>query len=102
MPPMHPNDALTKYFRLTPVQLSGLKKLGLLTVRQLLYHFPVRYDQGGMDSAITGLVAGASVTIFGTISKLDTPRSWKRRIPVCAAAITDSSGSIKIMWFHQP
>ncbi|OGG54253.1 hypothetical protein A3H16_01595 [Candidatus Kaiserbacteria bacterium RIFCSPLOWO2_12_FULL_53_8] len=99
---MHPNDALTKYFRLTPVQLSGLKKLGLLTVRQLLYHFPVRYDQGGMDSAITGLVAGASVTIFGTISKLDTRRSWKRRIPVGEAVITDSSGSIKIMWFHQP
>jgi ATP-dependent DNA helicase RecG len=68
----------------------------------MLYHFPVRYDAAGADSAITGLVAGTSVTIFGTISKLETRRSWKRKIPVGEAIITDASGSIKVMWFHQP
>ena len=99
---MTPLDALSKHFRLTPPQLRALKKLGLGTVRDLLYHFPVRYDQGGGESTITGLVAGASVTIFGTISKLETRRSWKRRIPVGEAVITDASGSIKVMWFHQP
>src|SRR3990167_701620 len=99
---MSPDDPLSKHFRLTPVQLRALKKLGLGTVRDLLYHFPVRYDQAGADSNITGLVAGESVTIFGTISKLDTRKSWKRRIPVGEAVITDSSGSVKVMWFHQP
>ncbi len=99
---MHPDDLLTKHFRLTPLQLQGQKKLGLLTVRDLLYHFPVRYDQGGSESTITGLVAGESVTIFGTITKLETRKSWKRRIPVGEAVITDASGSIKVMWFHQP
>src|SRR3989338_2473690 len=102
MPPMHPHDPLTKHFRLTPIQLRGLKKLGVATLRDLLYHFPVRYDQGGSESAITGVAAGESVTILGTISKLDTRKSWKRRIPVGEAVITDASGSIKVMWFHQP
>jgi len=99
---MHPHDPLTKHFRLTPIQLRGLKKLGVATLRDLLYHFPVRYDQGGSESAITGVAAGESVTILGTISKLDTRKSWKRRIPVGEAVITDASGSIKVMWFHQP
>ena len=99
---MSPGDPLSKHFRLTPVQLRALKKLGLGTVRDLLYHFPARYDQGGGESNITGLVAGESVTIFGTISKLDTRKSWKRRIPVGEAVITDASGSVKVMWFHQP
>ena len=99
---MLPEDPLAKHFRLTPLQLGGLKKLGLLTVRDLLYHFPVRYDEGGGESSITGLVAGEPVTIFGTISKLDTRKSWKRRIPVGEAVITDASGSVKVMWFHQP
>ena len=99
---MVPLDALSKHFRLTPPQLRALNKLGLHTLRDLLYHFPVRYDQGGGESAITGLVAGEPVTIFGTISKLDTRKSWKRRIPVGEAVITDASGSIKVMWFHQP
>lgn len=99
---MSPDKLLTQQFRLTPIQLQGLKKLGLQTVRDLLYHFPVRYDEGGSESAITGLVAGEPVTIFGTISKLDTRKSWKRRIPVGEAVITDASGSVKVMWFHQP
>jgi ATP-dependent DNA helicase RecG len=99
---MEQNDLLTKHFRLTPMQLSGLKKLGITTIRELLYHFPVRYDQGGSESAITGVTPGVSATIFGTIGKLDTRRSWKRKIPVGEAMITDSSGSIKVMWFHQP
>src|SRR3989338_11317993 len=102
MPPMPPHDPLTKHFRLTPIQVRGLKKLGVATLRDLLYHFPVRYDQGGSESAITGVAAGESVTILGTISKLDTRKSWKRRIPVGEAVITDASGSIKVMWFHQP
>ncbi len=96
------DDLLTQYFRLTPIQLRALRKLGLMTVRDLLYHFPVRYDKGGSESTITGLVAGESVTIFGTISKLETRKSWKRRIPVGEAVITDASGSVKVMWFHQP
>ena len=29
-------------------------------------------------------------------------RSWKRKIPVGEAVITDSTGSVKVMWFHQP
>src|SRR3989344_2469617 len=99
---MHPNDLLTKHFRLAPPQIHALKKLGILTVRDLLYHFPARYDQGGSESTITGLVAGEPVTIYGTISKLDTRKSWKRRIPVGEAVITDASGSVKVMWSHQP
>ena len=98
---MVPPDVLSKHFRLTPPQVRALNKLGLHTLRDLLYHFPVRYDQGGGESAITGLVAGESVTIYGTISKLDTRKSWKRRIPVGEAVITDASGSIKGTVVHR-
>src|SRR3989344_863147 len=99
---MGPGEPLTQHFRMTPVQVSALKRLGIATVHDLLYHFPVRYDQAGGEAAIIGLVAGENATIFGTIGKLDTRRSWKRKIPVGEAVITDGSGSIKVMWFHQP
>ena len=99
---MTPQDLLEKQFRLTSIQKSALKKLGIASVRDLLYHFPARYDAGGSESAIVGLAPSASVTIFGTISKLETHRSWKRKIPVGEAVISDASGSVKVMWFHQP
>jgi ATP-dependent DNA helicase RecG len=99
---MQPSDLLTKHFRLTPVQQTALRKLGISNVRDLLYHFPVRYDQAGGEETIGGLVAGTQATVFGTIKKLETRRSWKRRIPVGEAVIEDGSGSVKVMWFHQP
>lgn len=99
---MQPGGLLTQQFRLTPLQERALKKLGLLTVRDLLYHFPARYEEAGSESSIAGLVPGTEATIFGTISKLETRRSWKRRIPVGEARLSDGTGSIKIMWFHQP
>jgi ATP-dependent DNA helicase RecG len=99
---MSPDDPLSQHFRLAPMQLSALKRLGISTLRDLLYHFPARYDKGGQESAIAGLSTGSEATIFGTLDKLETRKSWARRIPVGEARITDSSGSIKIMWFHQP
>ncbi len=99
---MTPHDPLTQHFRLAATQVQALKKLGITTIRDLLYHFPARYDAAGGESAITSLTPGAPATIYGTISKLETRRSWKRKIPVGEARITDGSGFIKVMWFHQP
>ncbi|MCR4325609.1 MAG: ATP-dependent DNA helicase RecG [Patescibacteria group bacterium] len=102
MTPISPDEPLSKHFRLTPIQRTGLKKLRIASVRDLLYHFPVRYDQGGDDSVIGSATPGASVTVFGTIGSLKARKSWKRKIPVGEAVVKDASGSIKIMWFHQP
>jgi ATP-dependent DNA helicase RecG len=99
---MKPNDALTAHFRLTPPQVAALRKLGIATIHDLLYHLPARYDAGGDESPIAGLAAGSQATVFGRIEKLETRRSWKRRIPVGEAVIRDASGTIKVMWFHQP
>lgn len=99
---MQLSDALDAHFRLSPRQKTALKKLSITNVRDLLYHFPFRYDHAGAEASIAGVIAGTEATIFGTISKLETRKSWKRRIPVGQAEITDGTGSIKIMWFHQP
>ncbi|HEV3245141.1 MAG TPA: ATP-dependent DNA helicase RecG [Candidatus Paceibacterota bacterium] len=99
---MSPNDELANVFRLTPPQKAALRKLGVHAVLDLLYHFPARYDEAGGEESIGGLVAGQEATVFGTIKKLDTRRSWSRRIPIGEAVIEDGSGSVKVMWFHQP
>src|SRR5258708_695860 len=99
---MLPVDLIEKHFRLVDSQKAALTRLRINTIEDLLRHAPARYDSAGDQVAIAGLVTGAQATIFGTISKLETRRSWKRRIPVGEAMIRDASGSIKVMWFHQP
>lgn len=99
---MRPADLLASSFRLTAPQLAALRKLGLVTVADLLRHVPARYDAGGGETSVALLAPGASVTLFGTIHKLETRKSWTRKIPVGEATLKDASGSVKIMWFHQP
>ncbi|MBM3271837.1 ATP-dependent DNA helicase RecG [Candidatus Kaiserbacteria bacterium] len=99
---MHAHDRLETQFRLAPAQLAALKRLGLHTIEDLLRHFPARYDVGGGESTVRNLSPGASVTLMGTIHKLETRKSWTRKIPVGEATLKDASGSVKIMWFHQP
>lgn len=99
---MHSTDALTEHFRLTDIQKTALKRLSIATVRDLLFHFPFRYEQGGDASQIAGLKAGMDASIVGTVEKLQTKKSWKRKIPVSEGYISDGTGKIKVMWFNQP
>lgn len=100
---MNPADPVEKHFtRLKPEQKKALAKLGIRTVRDLLYHFPARYEEAGQTGTIAGIAPGAEVTLYGTIKKPDVRKAWKSRRPLAEAWLEDASGKIKLMWFSQP
>lgn len=100
---MQPEDALAKHFtRMKADQKSALSRLGIHTIRDLLYHFPSRYESAGPTGTIAGVQPGADVTLVGTIRKPDTRKAWKSRKPMAEAWLEDASGRIKLMWFSQP
>jgi len=95
-------DPLSTYFRLMDVQKSALKKLGITTVRDLLYHFPFRYEQAGGEASVAGLTLGQEVSVIGVLEKMETKKAWKSRRPVSEGYLRDTSGRIKLRWFNQP
>lgn len=100
---MQPGDPIEKHFpRLKPDQKKALTKLGIDTVRDLLYHFPARYESAGPTGTIAGAQTGTDVTLYGTIRKPETRKAWKSRRPIAEAWLEDASGRIKLMWFNQP
>src|SRR3989344_172589 len=99
---MQPEDSLEKHFRLNTYQTRALKKLGIETVRNLLYHFPARYDDTAGAASISGLAKGDKVIVYGKISKLKTAKAWRKKIPLSEGWIEDGTGRIKAVWFHQP
>lgn len=96
------SNSLTEHFRLTDQQKSALSKLGINTVRGLLYHFPSRYDIAGGEAAVSGLASGQEATIVGTLEKLEAKKSWKSRVPMTEGYLRDATGKIKLRWFNQP
>lgn len=90
------------HFRLMDVQKSALNKLGIKTVRDLLYYFPFRYEAAGGEASVSGLVLGQEVSVIGLLERMETKKSWKSRRPVSEGYLRDTSGRIKLRWFNQP
>lgn len=88
--------------RIQKKYLPKLKKLGLVTVRDLLYHLPSRYDDFSAVVPISDLSVGMNVTIIGTVTHSSTQRTWKRKMTVTNVTIQDNSGSTRAIWFNQP
>ncbi len=99
---MQVTDKITTHFpRLVPAQTRALKKLGLETIGDLLYHFPTRYDTETEVKRIADISVGETVTVYGKISNLKTKKAWVKKIPMGEGTVTDESGSINIVWFNQ-
>ena len=98
---MQTGDKIVDHFRLTPQQKKALQKLELLTIRDLLYHFPVRHIDAGESSAIERATDGERATFYGQVEKTGTKRSFRGHIPMGEATIRDATGQIKLVWFHQ-
>jgi len=99
---MNPNDEITDHFRLNEFQKKALKKLKLTTLRDLLYHFPNRYENLAEGKKINTLEKGDKALIYGTLSKLKTKKAYRKKIPMAEGVLTDDTGKIKIVWFNQP
>ena len=85
-----------------PRNLFRLHKLGIKTLKDLLWHFPVRYEDYTETMPIAQVQPGEKVNIQGEVLKITSRRIFPRRMTVTNAIVGDSSGAIKVVWFNQP
>lgn len=79
----------------------ALARLDLLTVEDILYHIPNRYEDYSQISRIADVQPGTLVSLVGTLDKVASNRSWQKKMLVTEATLTDASGSIRLVWFNQ-
>jgi len=87
------DEPVTVAPRVGPKWAKHLQRLGIATVRDLLYHLPHRYDDFSRLKTISELMYGDVATITGTVEQTQT-RQGKRRgtlipcPPGCASSST--------------
>ncbi len=92
---------LTKIRGLRPYFLERLRTLRILTVRDLLFHFPTRYDDFSAILPIAELVPKIQATVCGEVKKITSRHAWRRNMTVIEAIIADDSGGVRVVWFNQ-
>ena len=84
-----------------PVNAERLEKLGIFTLRDMLYHFPRRYDDYSQQVRIRNLRYGMEVTVIGEVKRI-SKRQGKGRRFMTEAIVQDESGALRANWFNQP
>ncbi len=94
---------IEKLAKVGPRNLPRLKRLGIRTVKDLLWHFPSRYEDYTRKVDISEIrEAGKIVSIVGKVAEIKTTSLWRYRRSVTEALIEDASGDIRAVWFNQP
>lgn len=99
---MKPTDLISSLVRLDEAHKKALARLRLVTISDLLYHLPTRYENISEIHSIGTLVSGQDAIVYGRISGLKTRKAWKSRRPIAEGWVEDSAGKMKIIWFNQP
>ena len=83
-----------------PALARKFARLGVKTVRDMLYFFPRRHLDYGQKKAISELMVGIEQTIVGIVWEAREVSLGSRK--GTEAIVGDETGNIRVVWFNQP
>ena len=101
-----PNEVLS-----TPVQFlkgvgprraADLERAGLVTLEDLLYRFPIRYEDRSRFQPIASLKPGQLASLTGRVLSCGLRSTRRPGFKIFEALIGDPSGAMRATWLNQP
>jgi ATP-dependent DNA helicase RecG len=84
-----------------PRRAADLQRVGLSTIEDLLYRFPLRYEDRSDLQPISTLRPGQQVAIAGRIQSSRVRTTRRPGFKIFEALVGDDSGSILAVWMNQ-
>jgi ATP-dependent DNA helicase RecG len=95
------DSLVTTILGIGPRHAKRFKRLGVETIRDLLYLFPRRYNDFSSLKTINQLEYGEEVTIIGTVWQTKARKTRSGGV-IVTSIISDGTGTIQATWFNQP
>ncbi len=96
------NAALTVLQGVGPRHSQTLAELGMLTLGDMLYYFPRRYEDYSQLKPIKSLWYGEQVTVIGTVQSIHTRPIRGGKASIVEIIISDGTGALRLSWFNNP
>ena len=84
------------------VKAAAFEKLGINTLRDLIYHFPTRYENRGVVTTLANGRVGMTQSYILTVSTEPKMARLRGSLTVVKFRAFDESGSVEITYFNQP
>ncbi len=78
-----------------------LEKLNITTIRDLITHYPIRYEDRNNFMPISNIIPGNYVTLRGRFQTVENKPTRRPNFILTNAIFADQTGSIMITWFNQ-
>jgi len=91
------NDKINNLRGIGPYYETKLKDLNIITIRDLLFYFPFRYQDFTHIKNIINLTANEQATVIASITKIKSYRTPKKHMLLITATAEDESGSIEVV-----
>lgn len=98
---MDPKTPIAKLAGIGKYYSFKLKRLGITTLEDLIYHFPFRYDDFAKVDFTQNAVPGQKINISGVVWQITNIRTRSGKF-ITRAVIAADSGTIEVIWFNQP
>jgi len=85
-----------------PRRAADFERAGLITVEDLLYRFPIRYEDRSRLQPIASLKPGSTASIAGRVIACGLRATRRPGFKIFEAAIDDGSGSLRAVFLNQP
>jgi len=85
-----------------PRRAADLERAGLVTIEDLLYRFPLRYEDRSHLQSIASLKPGRPASIAGRVLACGLRSTRRPGFKIFEAAIDDGTGSLRAAWLNQP
>jgi len=94
------NDPIQSVSGIGEKRAESLARLGIQSVRDLVFHFPRAYEDRRNIDSIADLVEGETATICAEIVKAEAVR-LRGRMGLARIVLRDASGTTNAVWFGQ-
>ena len=85
-----------------PRRAADLEHAGLVTLEDLLYRFPLRYEDRSRLQTIASLKPGQTAAVAGRVLVCGLRSTRRPGFKIFEAAIDDGTGSLRAVWLNQP
>ncbi len=84
-----------------PRRAGDLQRVGLSTIEDLLYRFPIRYEDRGTFQTIASLRPGVAASIAGEVVSSGLRPTRRPRFKIFEMLVRDATGSLRAVFFNQ-
>jgi len=95
------SDSVSIVKGIGPRYLKYLNKLGIFSIKDLLWHFPFRYEDFSQIKKINELIPGEKVSLVALVEKINVRRTLRKKMFIIEAVVKDDTGTLTVIWFNQ-